>query len=103
MASIQAGSYTIQEILDHAGFDFRAKAAADYNNGEPDYRRVKVGGLSFDNLEKRINVPVTADELVITLDGKKAVALAVDLDDEQKKERAASFEAAADASDSRTS
>lgn len=101
MASIQAGLYTVQEILDRAEFNFAEKAAADYLDGAPDYRRVKVGGLSFDNLERQINIPVTADELVITLDGKKAVALSVDLDDEQKKERASSFEVAAEASDSK--
>lgn len=98
MASIQAGSYTIQQILDRAGFNFREKAAADYNNGEPDFRRIKVGGLSFDSLDKEVNVPVTADEVVITLDGKKVVSLSVDLDDAQKEMRAASF-AAAEASE----
>lgn len=101
MATIQAGLYSVQEILDRAGFNFAEKAAADYLDGAPDYRRVKVGGLSFDNLERQINVPVTADELVITLDGKKAVALDVELDDEQKKLRAYSFETAAEADDSK--
>ncbi len=94
MASIQAGSRTIQEILDAAKFDFAAKAAADYNDGQPDFRRVKVGGLGFDSLDKQVTVPPTADVVEITLDGKKEASLDVTLDETQEKERKESFKSA---------
>ena len=35
-----------------------------------DYRRVKVGGLSFDDLDKKIRIPESAKTIEITLDGK---------------------------------
>lgn len=99
MADIQAGTYTVQEVLDKAGFDFKEKAAADYLNGEPDHRRVRVGGLSFDDPNETVTVPTTADELVVTLDGKEHATLKVTLDDDQKEERRRSFDSAADASE----
>lgn len=99
MASIQAGTYTIQEVLDAAGFDFATEAAAEYLKGEPDYRRVKVGGIGFDHLDERLTIPVTADSVVVTLDDVPHTTLDVALTDDQKTERAYSFETAADASD----
>jgi hypothetical protein len=99
MASIKAGTYTLEEIFRKANFDFADKAAADYNDGNPDYRRVKVGGLGFDSLDEKIVVPVTANELVISLDGESAEVLSVELDEDQRAARSASFEAAADAED----
>jgi len=95
--TIQAGTYTVRELLDRAEFDFEKKAAADYNDGNPDFRRVKIGGLGFDDLDDTVVVPVTADELEITLDGKAETKLTVELDDEQKGLRAYSLLTAAEA------
>ena len=99
MASIKAGSQSIRDILAAANFDFEKEAAADYNDGAPDARRVRVGGLPFDSLDKQVSVPVTADEVEITLDGKKVASLSVELDEKQKEERRYSFDTAADASE----
>jgi hypothetical protein len=96
MANIQAGTYTVQQILEVAGLDFNREAAADYLNGQPDYRRVRVGGLGFDSLEECIVVPVTTDELVVALDGKTHTTLKVTLSSEQQEERDYSFRTAAD-------
>jgi hypothetical protein len=97
MADISAGTHSVQEILDAAGFDFNQNAAADYLNGRPDFRRVQIGGLAFDSLDDTIHIPVTADDVLITLDGKDHTVLDVTLDEDQRKERAYSFETAADA------
>ena len=101
MASIRAGRYTVREILRQADFDFAAKAAVDYLNGGADFRRVKIGGLGFDDLDTEMVIPVTADQLEIRLDGAVDVSLDVRLDAEQEAERARSFESAAEASDTR--
>lgn len=97
--SLKAGTYTAGDLMREAGFDFEKEAAADYLQGKPDFRRVRVGGLAFDSLEETVVVPYTANEVVVTLDGKEAAKLAVELDDEQKELRARSFESAADADD----
>jgi hypothetical protein len=97
MASIKAGLYSVDELLKTANFDFEKESAAEYNGGAPDFRRVKVGGLSFDSLDRQVNVPVTADTVTVTLDGKKVAELSVELDDEQKAERKLSLETAANA------
>lgn len=97
MASIKAGTYTVGELLQAAKFDFENKAAADYLNGQPDFRRVQIGGLGFDSLDSVVVVPATADEVLITLDGKKEVVVDVTLDDAQQEERKLAFEIAADA------
>lgn len=98
MAKIRAGAYTIGEILRTADFDL-SRAGADYLDGQPDLRRVTVGGLGFDSLEESLAVPVTADAVDITLDGEVVESLEVTLDDAQKAERTYSFETAADADD----
>ena len=77
MANIKVGTYSVQEVFKLAGFDFAKKAAADHLDGAPDYRRVKVGGLGFDDLDKKLSVPEAATELVITVDGEEAVKLTV--------------------------
>lgn len=102
MADIKAGSYSVAELLRAADFDL-SRAGADYLNGNPDLRRVTVGGLGFDSLEDRLSVPVTADAVDITLDGEVVESLSVKLSDAQKAERAYSFETAADADDSGSS
>lgn len=66
---IQPGLYTVQEILTHAGFDF-ARA-------EGDYRRVRVGGLGFDDLTQKIAIPPSAEEVNITLDGQGVAKVTV--------------------------
>lgn len=99
MASINAGTHTVRDIFRAAKFNFEENAAADYLGGAPDYRRVQIGGLGFDDLDDRIVVPVTADDLDITVDGESHTTLSVDLSEDQKKERAYSFETAADAND----
>jgi hypothetical protein len=96
MASIQAGLHSVREILDAASFNLEEKAAADYLDGAVDHRRVKVGGLGFDSADKTIRIPVTADEVEITLDGKKEATLSVDLDEEQKRERSRTLAFAVD-------
>jgi hypothetical protein len=98
MASIKAGTYTVDELLSAANFDLSEKAAVDYNPEGVDYRRVKIGGLSFDSTDDVIRVPVTADTVDITVDGSVDTTLKVELDDDQKEERRNSFEVAADAS-----
>jgi hypothetical protein len=77
MADIEAGIYTVREIFQIAGFNFEEKAAADHLNGAPDYRKVKVGGLGFDDLDKVLRVPEAADELVIAVDGVEDTKLTV--------------------------
>lgn len=96
MGNIQPGFYKVSEILDAAGFDFRAKAGVDYNSDGVDYRRVQIGGVPFGNLDELIRIPTTTDEVVITVDGKTDTVLDVSLTEAHKEERAASFEAAAD-------
>lgn len=99
MASIRAGRHTIEEVFRQAGFDFHKEAAADYLGGKPDFRRVKVGGLSFDALDEEIVIPYTADKVEVTVDGEVAQTFDVDLTDEDKELRKRSFEVAADAND----
>lgn len=96
MSSIQAGFHTVREILAAANFDFEAKAAADHLDGGADYRRVQVGGLGFDDLDYVINIPTTADDILITVDGKADTVLDVTLNEKQQEERRLSFESAAD-------
>lgn len=103
MASIKAGYYSVGDVFKAVGFDFGGSAAADYLDGQPDFRRVQVGGLAFDSLDDKITIPVTADVVEITLDGEVVESLDVDLDAAQKKERAYSFSTAADAEDTRFS
>lgn len=99
MASIQAGIYTVSEFFDAVGFNFAEKSAADYLDGQPDYRRVKIGGIGFDDLEKVFEIPYTTNSLDITVDGKVDETVTVTLTDEQREWRARSFESAADAND----
>lgn len=102
MADIKAGSCTFGEILRAAGFEL-SDAGAEYLDGQPDLRRVTVGGLGFDSLEDVVTVPVTADKVDVTLDGEVVKSLSVKLSSEQKKERAYSFATAADADDPNSS
>jgi hypothetical protein len=99
MSNIKPGNYTVREIFDRAGFDINEKASADYASDGIDRRRVRIGGLPFDDEDKVIHVPVTANELEISVDGKADVTLQVELDDEDKKLRSYSFEHAAEASE----
>jgi hypothetical protein len=97
MAKIKAGTYTVSELLQRAGVDLHEKAGAEYLDGAPDMRRVKIGGLAFDSTEDVIKVPVTASEVEVTVDGKVDTVLDVELDEDQQKEADASFRDAADA------
>lgn len=71
------GVYTVGELLNLANVDFLTHATTDYG---VDYRRVQIGGLPFDNLDKV--VIVSDDEATTTLeiraDGKKVGSLTVD-------------------------
>lgn len=102
MASVKPGIYKVSELLEKADFDFEKEAAADYNNGAPDFRRVQVGGLPFDDLNQTVRVPVTANAVSISLDGEEKASLEVDLSDEEdQKARAYSFDTALEAEDTR--
>jgi hypothetical protein len=94
MFKIEPGVYKVSEILARAKFDFNKQAAADYNDGKPDYRRVQIGGVGFSDLEETVRIPVTADQVEVTLDGKVVSTLAVDLKDEHHREREVVLEAA---------
>ena len=96
MASIKPGYHSIREIFHAAEFDLREKAAVEYGDGV-DRRRVKVGGLGFNDVEDVINIPVSADILEITVDGILDVALDLEFNEVTKAARAYSFEHAADA------
>jgi len=99
MANIAAGRYTYRELFNDVGFNFEDSAAADYNDGAPDFRRVKVGGVGFDSLDDVVVVPYTADTLDISVDGKAAQTLNITLSPEDERLRKLSFESAADATD----
>lgn len=102
MAKVKPGLYKVSELLEAADFDIQKEAAADYLNGEVDHRKVKVGGLPFDSVDKIVEVPVTANEVVITLDGEEAAKLEVDLSDEEHQEaRRYAFETSGDLEDDR--
>ena len=96
MASAYAGRYTYRELFNQVGFDFNAKAAAAYNQGQPDYRRVKVGGVGFDSLDDEIVIPYTANTITITLDGIEEETFDVLLTAEDEFNRKRSFDTAAD-------
>lgn len=95
MAKISPGMHSVRDLFAKAGFDFEGQAAADYNDGAPDYRRVKVGGLSFDDLDREVRVQPTADSVEITLDGKKVAEFEVSLSEEDQARRAESFASSA--------
>lgn len=95
MAKIQAGTYTVSQVFQQAGFDFDAEAASEGRG--PDFRRVRIGGLGFDSLEDVIVIPETADKVAIVVDDKEHTSLNVSLSDEQKQVRELAFQVAADA------
>jgi hypothetical protein len=97
MASIYAGRYTYRELFNEVGFDFMAKSAATYNQGTPDFRRVKVGGVGFDSLDDEIVIPYTANTITITLDGIEEENFDVLLTPEDEFNRQRSFADAPDA------
>lgn len=76
MASIEPGYYTIREIFKVAGFDLNQAASVDYGDGV-DRRKVKVGGVGFDDLEDMVLIPSSADTLEISVDGVPSVTLDV--------------------------
>ena len=95
MANIKPGRYAVAEIFRIAGFDLASKAAVDYGDGI-DRRLVKIGGLSFDNLEEEVVIPSTTDEVEITVGGQLDTVLSVVLGKVHQAERAASFASAID-------
>ncbi len=101
MAKIRPGQYTVREVFEAADFDHAEKLAADYNDGGPDFRKVKVGGLDVHSLDDLVSVPVTADTLDISLDGSVDSSLDVELSADDEKARAASFEDASGVDDPR--
>lgn len=99
MAKISPGIHSVRDLFAQSGFDFEGQAAADYNDGAPDFRRVKVGGLGFDDLDREVRVQPTADSVEITLDGQKVAELEVVLDEAQQEARRESFASSALAED----
>lgn len=69
---IAPGTYTFGQLLDQFGFDVEKEAAVEYESSGAgvDYRRVKVGGLGFDDLNDTLVVPESAGTLTLTLDGE---------------------------------
>lgn len=65
---IAPGIYTIQDILS------RCDLVVDDSY---DRRRIKVGGLGFDDTAETFRVPATASELVVTLDGAEHATFTV--------------------------
>lgn len=82
---ISPGVYTVRELLNAAGVDFEKVASVDYGSGL-DYRKVKVGGLPFDDLNTVVRV--TDDEntgtLEVRVDDKKVASLTVDHSQENR-------------------
>jgi len=78
MATISPGTYTFQQVFDLAGFDLASEAAAEYNDGNVDHRRVKVGRLGFDSPDELFVVPAAAETVDIELDGKVVSTLTVE-------------------------
>ncbi len=78
MAELVApGSYTVEEVFALVDFDVTVAAAVDYNDRGWDARRVTVGGLSFDDLDRRIKVQPGADPVEIEVDGVTVATLDV--------------------------
>lgn len=65
--TISPGVYTVQEIFDLVGFTF------DFD----DYRRVKVGGLGFDDLDRSLRIPEGASVVEIQVDGETTKSITV--------------------------
>lgn len=59
--TVEPRIYTFQEVLQMAGINVDDRF---------DRRRIKVAGLSFDDVNETFRVPEAADELVVTLDGE---------------------------------
>lgn len=72
---MKAGIYTVQQIMQALDFDFA--------QAEGDYRRVKIGGLGFDYLDKTINIPESAESIDITLDGEIVASQEVEPADDE--------------------
>ena len=73
MANVKVapGSYTFAQFFGLVDFDFEGAAYVE-DDGAPrvDYRKVKVGGLSFDDLDQTFVVPESADVVEVTVDGE---------------------------------
>lgn len=77
MADISPGTYSVRELLDAAGLDYMDAASVEYNADGWDRRRIRVGGLSFDDLEERVVVPDSAASVSISVDGDEAASINV--------------------------
>lgn len=77
-ASIRPGVYTYGELLKAAGVDFEKAAAADYNAGGIDFRKVSVGGLTFDSLDNVVRVQAGSEKVDVRVEGKLEGSVAVD-------------------------
>lgn len=77
--TVSPGLYTYRELFDRFGFDVEKEAAVNYESSGPgvDYRRVNVGGLSFDDLDQQIHIPEGAEKLEISLDDEVVVSAKV--------------------------
>jgi hypothetical protein len=77
MADLNIGQlYSISEVFEIADFDLNEQAAAEYSPDGVDRRRVKVGGLGFDDVEEVFRV--AGDTVEITLDGEVVATLSAE-------------------------
>jgi len=77
MAALEPGKYTVKELLDRAGVVPHEVAAVDYNADGWDRRKIRVGGLPFDDLDDVVEIPEGATDLEITVDGEAKGTLEV--------------------------
>jgi len=78
MAEVKKGqTLTFSEALDLAGVDLNEVAAVDYNDDGVDMRRVKVGGLGFDDPSNSFMVAAGGEPVEVTVDGEVVATLDV--------------------------
>ncbi len=82
MAEVKRGQMlTFSEALSLAGVDLNEVAAVDYNDDGVDMRRVKVGGLGFDDPSQTLRVASGAESVEVTVDGEVVATLDIAADE----------------------
>lgn len=69
MAFTGGSLVTFAEVFEAADYDWQSEASVDYGDGV-DRRRVKVGGLGFDDVNDSFRLPSNTTSVDITLDGE---------------------------------